>query len=62
HGLKGISGNIGALRLQYAAAKLERQGYDGKLPERDVVLSSLEKEFARAQEALENECRQVMDP
>ena len=59
HGLKGISGNVGAVRLQRAAEELEQTGYAGQLPETDVVLILLEQEFGRAQKALESERLQV---
>ena len=60
HGLKGISGNVGALRLQEAAGDLERQSRAGRVPESNDVIGALDLEFGRVQEALQDEHKRVL--
>ena len=53
HGLKGISGNMGMVRIQTLAATLEQEARRGLLPQQEDTMSSMRHELTQAQETLQ---------
>ncbi len=56
HTLKGLSGTVGARRVQVLSAWLERHAPDGALSDVPPVLDQLEEELARADVLLADAC------
>ncbi|MCP3690329.1 MAG: Hpt domain-containing protein [Gammaproteobacteria bacterium] len=52
HSLKSSSANLGGMLLSRQAAALELDAKSGKLPDSDLVISSLRAEFARIETEL----------
>ncbi len=57
HGLKSISGNIGAMELSSLCKKIEHMGLQKALEGAQEVLSQIEIEAVRVGDALEHECQ-----
>ena len=60
HGLKGISGNIGAMKLAELCSQIEQVGKSKDLEGMESQLDSLQQEFARVTQILEAELNQLL--
>ena len=58
HGLKGISGNVGAEGLQSLALALEQHCLQGSVEEAMAMVSQIQTEFTRVQQAFHGEAGQ----